>query len=152
MQYNYIINNQFAYVPANGPTFFTRDSIIEPINVEKGTYYVYNTDRIVQLAHNVVKQTIQYTPAERVTLCDIASAYNAIYKVNVNVHNPDVIHTSAVCNIIVNGQSYVHQLGNIVNGFTVFEGKLYNQKGCTIEFTANVPATVSIEVTCDKIL
>ena len=154
MQLNYFSNNQYKYAHCNSLSFFkNNNNIVEPINIEKGTYYLYNNDSLVHLADNTYVQTYEYTSANStISIASLNNAYNAIYTVNVVVSNPDVVTTNARCILTVNGKPYTHSFGNIPKAFTTFEGKLFNQSNVTITFTANVPADILVKVTYDKIM
>lgn len=154
MQYNYVFNNQYKYTLCDDLSFFRNNGkIIEPINIEKGTYYLYNDNSLVHLADNTYIQSYTYIPTNNtISIASLNNVYNAIYTVNVVLHNPDIIITNAECTITANGTPYTHSFGSVPKIFTSFEGKLFNQSDCTITFTSNVPADILVKVTYDKIM
>lgn len=154
MQYNYVFNNQYKYTLCDDLSFFRNNGkIIEPINIEKGTYYLYNDNSLVHLADNTYIQSYTYIPTNNtISIASLNNVYNAIYTVNVVLHNPDIITTNAECTITANGTPYTHSFGSVPKIFTSFEGKLFNQSDCTITFTSNVPADILVKVTYDKIM
>ena len=154
MQYNYVFNNQYKYTLCDDLSFFRNNGkIIEPINIEKGTYYLYNDNSLVYLADNTYIQSYTYIPTNNtISIASLNNVYNAIYTVNVVLHNPDIITTNAECTITANGTPYTHSFGSVPKIFTSFEGKLFNQSDCTITFTSNVPADILVKVTYDKIM
>lgn len=154
MQYNYVSNNQYRYTLCDDLSLFRNNGkVIEPINIEKGTYYLYNDDSLVHIADNIYVQSYTYTSVNNnISIASLNSVYNAMYTVNVVLHNPDIITTNAECTITVNGTPYTHAFGNVPKIFTSFEGKLFNQSDCDITFTSNCPADILVKVTYDKIM
>lgn len=154
MQYNYVFNNQYKYTLCDEMSFLKNNgNIVEPINIEKGTYYLYNDDSLVHLADNTYVQSYEYTTAnDTITIASLNNVYNAIYAVNVVLHNPDITTTNAECTLTANGTPYTHSFDGVPKVFTTFEGKLFNQTNCTITFTSNAPADILVRVTYDKII